>query len=374
VLTLGALGSSFAKVANRTLWQTAIRQGARAEVNELATAGMRAVTQAEVQAQARVALESGQAVIATVGRRNHAIVFVKVAGRYYRLSGGAMRSMRVAAMEAFNPSSINAFYAFGGAGESAAMLAEAQQLARFWGPGIGFSFRSCGISAARLAETGGLNLGLSGGRAYLPVTVMGALSEQVMVTLSSTCARRMLGGTAHNYALMGTARGGATVMSNPGDVASSIVHRLAPSAGVMSTPDASAGASTPLPAVEVSEAAVFAALDGGIDVEDIALGDVAPAYLGLRSHVAPEEDGGNGAGTEIVPLYTFIGAASEQLASQRAVCGPHSTLRPPATRSSIAPTTTSRSRSRASSTARPLWRRSSARASRATSSPARRRR
>ena len=30
VLTLGALGSSFAKVANRTLWQTAIRQGARA--------------------------------------------------------------------------------------------------------------------------------------------------------------------------------------------------------------------------------------------------------------------------------------------------------------------------------------------------------
>ena len=95
---------------------------------------MRAVTQAEVQAQARVALESGQAVIATVGRRNHAIVFVKVAGRYYRLSGGAMRSMRVAAMEAFNPSSINAFYAFGGAGESAAMLAEAQQLARFWGP------------------------------------------------------------------------------------------------------------------------------------------------------------------------------------------------------------------------------------------------
>ena len=123
----------------------------------------------------------------------------------------------------------------------------------------------------------------------------------------------MLGGTALNYALMGTARGGATVMSNPDDVASSIVHRLAPTAGVMSTPRGVGRRLHPLPGVEVSEADVFAALDGGVDVEDIALGDVAPAYLGLRSHVAPEEDGGggNGAGTEIVPLYTFIGAASD---------------------------------------------------------------
>jgi hypothetical protein len=320
VLTLGAVGASFGKVANRALWSTALRQAGSAELEELTGAGVRAMTAAEVQSQARIALESGQAVIATVGRRNHALVFVKVGGRYFKLSGGALRSMRVTELAGgFSPTNINAFYAFGASAESAAMLTEAQQLARLIGPGVGFSFRSCGISAARLAEAGGLNLGLSGGRAYLPITVMGTLAEQGGVAMSQQGARRILGGTAFNYGLMMTTRGAATVASDPQDFASSIVHRLVSMPTAPQPVASSAAANTPLgPGIEVTQADIDAALDGSAG-DDIALGDIAPAYLNLREHVEPQSGGGGDGGSSqqvtIVPVYSFIAAESDALAA-----------------------------------------------------------
>lgn len=319
VLTLGAVGSSMAKIANRGVWQTALRQASREELAELSARGVSAMSHAQVQAQTRIALESGQAIIATVGRRNHAVVFVKVGDRYFRLGGGAFRSMAVTEMAAFNPRSVNAFYAFGGAAESAAMLREAQQLSRLWS-GVGFSFRSCGISASRLAEAGGLNLGMSGAQAYLPVTVMGTLAEQGVVGMSQTGARRMLAGTAMQYGLMGSVRGSATLASNPDRHAASLVYQLTgyDPAPATSSIDA-AGAGPYGEAVEVTEAEVHAALDGGLDGgagHAMNLLDAPAAYMDLRSRVDPVPLHELGAAEQvtITPMYTFVAAQSESLA------------------------------------------------------------
>lgn len=317
VLTLGALGSSVGKIANRALWQTALREASAAELSNLATSGVRAVTQAEVQAGARAALEAGQAVVATVGRRNHAIVFVKVAGKYYRLSGGAMRSMAVREMPQFAPTSINAFYAFGGAAESAAVLNEARAIAGTWS-GLGFTFRSCGISAATLAEAGGVNMGLSRTAAYLPVTVMGTLAEQGVVTASGVGARRMITGTAFNWALMGSLRGGATLVSND-NFSQFLVDQLIPRP-VLPTPasGAAGGGATGAPglmdgAVEVSVDEVFAAVDAGSGA-DIALTEAPLSYLNLRSRLEPDAGGAAGPLT-LQPIYSFYAADTEANAS-----------------------------------------------------------
>jgi len=318
VLTLGAVGSSVGKIANRALWQTALREASAAELSNLATSGVRAVTQAEVQAGARAALEAGQAVVATVGRRNHAIVFVKVAGKYYRLSGGAMRSMAVREMPQFAPTSINAFYAFGGAAESAAVLNEARAIAGTWS-GLGFTFRSCGISAATLTEAGGINVGLSRTAAYLPITVMGTLAEQGVVTASTTGARRMITGTAFNWALMGSLRGGATLASND-NFSQFLVDQLIPRP-VLSTPATGGGGgagATGAPglldgAVEVSADEVFAAVDAGSGA-DIALTDAPLSYLNLRSRLEPDPGGAAG-NLSVQPIYSFYAADTEANAS-----------------------------------------------------------
>lgn len=317
VLTLGAVGASMGKIANRALWREALAAASEEQLRNLAGQGVRAVGAEAVNAQARAALEGGQAIIATVGRRNHALVFVKVAGKYYKLAGGAMRSMGVRELESLNIRNLNAFYAFGGEVESAAMLTEARQLSRFFGPGVGFSFRSCGISAARLAETGGLDLGLQGGRSYLPITVMGRLAAaEGGVVTSQVGASRMLSGTTSNYMLMGTMRGAGNVASNPRDFASTIVHRLASNASGPAPPAPAPQAQTPYgPGVEVSEAEVYAALDSGVG-DDIDINAVPAAYRGLQAQVAPAEGGASGGATEIIPLFEFIGAPTDEMASR----------------------------------------------------------
>lgn len=318
VLTLGAAGSAAIKVANRALWRTALEQAGERELAEVGAGGIRAATTVEVQSGARAALESGQAVVATVGRRNHALVFVKVGGKYFRLTGGISRSMRVAEMGQFAPRNINAYYALGGEATSAAILAEARTLST--GMGLGFSFRSCGLSAARLAETGllaegGAGLGLAGGRAFLPVTVMGTLAERGVVTMSQQGAQRIILGTGFNFALMGAVRGSATVVSNMDDFAGSIVSHLVPEAHTATGPAPADPAVTRLMAqTEVSLADIDAALDQAGD-GDIDLAAVPDEYLALNALAAPPETNMSQP-TTLVPVYSFIAAENDQLAGQ----------------------------------------------------------
>ncbi|GIG41647.1 hypothetical protein Cph01nite_34090 [Cellulomonas phragmiteti] len=329
VLTLGALGSAAMKISSLGLWRTAVARAAPGELAALGREGVAVATRAEVQAQARAALEAGQAVIATVGRRNHAIVFVQVEGQLYRLTGGALRSMAVRSMESFAPRSINAFHVLGGTEASARILAEAQMLARTWGPGIGFSFRSCGLSTARLAESGLLSLGsgglgLAGGRAYLPVTVIGALAERGGVTMSQQGARWMLLGTGMQFGLLGTARSTVNVVTNPQttlavggavvDVFTWASDLLGPAAADLAPPQSSGGdaAPDPLAEMQVSSSDLDAALvatdpgDAGI-----ALAAAPEAYLAVQNWVelASSAEANVSQPLTLEPHYTFLATA-----------------------------------------------------------------
>ncbi|WP_196791736.1 eCIS core domain-containing protein [Motilibacter deserti] len=323
VLTLGALGSAAMKISSLGLWRTAVSRAAPAELAALGREGVTVATKAEVQAQARAALEAGQAVVASVGRRGHALVFVQVEGQLYRLTGGALRTMAVRSMESFAPRSINAFHALGGTEASARIFAEAQMLARTWGPGLGFSFRSCGLSTARLAEsgllsTGSVGLGLGGGRAYLPVTVIGALAERGGVTLSQEGARRMLMGTGLQFALLGTARSAVTVVANPESFAASLVELLVPSATELVPTQSSAddaSARDPLAELEASTSDLDTALtteEPGAD--GIGLASIPDAYVAVQNRVALAAGGGQRAShtLELEPHYTFLATAHEE--------------------------------------------------------------
>jgi len=323
VLTLGALGSAGMKISSLGLWRTAVARAAPGEIAALGRQGVAVATKAEVQAQARAALAAGQAVVATVGRRNHAVVFVQVEGQLYRLTGGALRTMAVKSMESFAPKSINAFHALGGTEASARILAEAQMLARTWGPGLGFSFRSCGLSTARLAEsgllsTGSAGLGLGGGRAYLPVTVIGALAERGGVTLSQQGARRMLMGTGLQFALLGTARSAVTVVANPESFAASLVELLVPSATDLAPTQSSvddASAPDPIAQMEASTSDLDAALATSDAGEDgIALASVPDAYVAVQNRVALASGGERNASHTLTlePHYTFLATAGEE--------------------------------------------------------------
>lgn len=329
VLTLGALGSAAAKVGSTGLWRTAVTRAAPEELAALGRAGVAVTTKAEVQLQARAALEAGQAVVATVGRRNHALVYVMVDGQLYRLTGGAMRSMAVRTMESFAPRSINAFHALGNTASSARILAEARMLSRGWG--LGFSLRSCGLSTARLAESGLLSLGerglgLAGGRAYLPVTVMGALAERGGVTMSQQGARWMLMGSGMQLALLGTARSTATLVTSPqaqmglaglmvdgyglmrgvyesllGDAAQDLVP--APS----STPDMPG--LDPVAQMEATASDLDAALETTEPGDDgIAMTEVPGAFLALQNRLALASEGEVDASQPLVlePHFTFL--------------------------------------------------------------------
>lgn len=323
VLTVGALGSAAMKISSLGLWQTAVTRAAPGEVAALSRQGVTVATRADVQAQARAALEAGQAVVATVGRRNHAIVFVKVDGNLYRLTGGALRTMAVRSMGSFAPRNINAFHTLGGTEASARILAEAQMLARVWGPGLGFSFRSCGLSTARLAEagllaTGQAGLGLAGGRAFLPVTVIGALAERGGVTLSQQGARWMLMGTGLQFALVATARGMVNIAANPEGVAASLVELLVPSATDLAPVQSSVDdvrEPDPLEQMKASTSDLDEALAASGSGEDgIALASLPDAYVALHNQLALASDGERMASSALTlePHYTFLATAREQ--------------------------------------------------------------
>lgn len=329
VLTLGALGSAAMKVGSMGLWRTAVSRAAPGELAALGRQGVAVATQAEVQVQARAALEAGQAVIATVGRRNHAIVFVQVEGQLYRLTGGAMRSMAVRAMSAFTPRSINAFHALGGTEASARILAEATMLARTWGPGIGFSFRSCGLSTARLAESGLLSLGsqglgLAGGRAYLPVTVMGTLAERGGVTLSQQGARWMLMGTGMQVGLIGSMRSSVNLVSNPQDAMAfagamagayswltDLFGSSAPDLAPAPSSDVDASAPDPLTQMEATESDLDAAFESDPGGDGIALAAVPDAYLAVQNRLALAATASSSQALTLEPHYTFLATADD---------------------------------------------------------------
>ncbi|WP_461023552.1 eCIS core domain-containing protein [Thalassiella azotivora] len=321
VLTLGALWSAGAKITSTGLWRTAVTRAAPEELAALGRQGVSVATRAEVQASARAALEAGKAVVATVGRRNHALVFVMVEGQLYRLTGGALRSMAVRSMASFAPRSINAFHVLGGTQASARILAEAQMLARTLGPGLGFSFRSCGLSTARLAETGLLSvgqagLGLGGGRAFLPVTVMGALAERGGIMMSQQGARNMLLGSGLQFGLIATARSAVTVMANPEGFASSLVHLLVPGATDLEPVQSSADdpAHDPLTELEATQADVDAAvLDESEPADGIDVGSVTTAYTMIQNRRALQAGGEPNAShqLELEPVYTFLATAED---------------------------------------------------------------
>jgi hypothetical protein len=220
VLTLGAAGGALLRIGG-IAWRAAIRDAAAREVVNLAVTGVRATSAAEVNAAVRTALDGGQAVVATVGWRNHMVVFVRVGDRYYKLSGGITTAMHRTAYTAaeFAPR-VNAFSAVGpvGGDVGAQLLAQAQGIGGFYG--VGFSARSCSLTSSVLLERVGMGHlvpATAGGR-FLPVTVMGSVAEGTGSFVTSAVGmQRFAVGTTMNFAVMGVLHTGTHLRNDHGE-------------------------------------------------------------------------------------------------------------------------------------------------------------
>jgi hypothetical protein len=173
IVTLGMAGAAFLKLSQAGI--AGLRTASGSTVRELTQAGMRSVTEAEANTAIHTALQSGQAVVASEGVLNHAVIYVmNEQGQIIRLHGGISRLLYPAqtfTAETFRTSAVNSFFVVGQQGANVTLLEAASQLRQ----GGAWMLRSCGATQCLLLERAGIS-GLSlpatySGR-YIPASIM----------------------------------------------------------------------------------------------------------------------------------------------------------------------------------------------------------
>lgn len=173
IVTLGMAGAAFLKLSQAGI--AGLRAASGATVRELTQAGMRSVTEAEANTAINTALRSGQAVVATEGVLNHAVIYVmNEQGQIIRLHGGISRLLyaeRLITAETFRTSAVNSFFVVGQQGVNVTLLEAASELRQ----GGAWILRSCGATQCLLLERAsisGLRLPATYSGRYIPASIM----------------------------------------------------------------------------------------------------------------------------------------------------------------------------------------------------------
>jgi hypothetical protein len=214
IATAGMAGTAVLKLSQVGL--RALRGASAATVRELTEAGMRSVSQAEADQLVRGALSSGQAVAATEGALNHAVIYVmNDSGQIVRLHGGISRLLYTSgttySQAAFRTGAINTFQVVGEQGANLTLLEASRTLQQ----GTGLMLRSCGATQCLLLERAGLGslVPASYSGRFIPASVTAHMALQSPVQVVNGV--RFATGTLIQESLL---MGGSTLVSRAGNL------------------------------------------------------------------------------------------------------------------------------------------------------------
>jgi hypothetical protein len=173
IVTLGMAGAAFLRLTQAGV--ASLRSAGGATVRGFTQAGMRSATEAEANTAIRSALSTGQAVVASEGTLNHAVIYVmNQQGQIVRLHGGISRLLYPATVhsaEAFRTSAVNSFFVVGEQGANLTLLNAANELRQ----GGAWMLRSCGATQCLLLERAaipGLRLPTTYSGRFIPASIM----------------------------------------------------------------------------------------------------------------------------------------------------------------------------------------------------------